>query len=359
MTRETSYLTKEILLLSDEELKNKIAEIKQHYGKELVILGHHYQRQEIIEFADYRGDSLKLAQLASQQKEARYIVFCGVNFMAESAAILAQPHQVVIHPDTEAGCPLADFVQLEDLKRCWAQLTRLGVADKTTPITYINSSAETKAFCGRHGGICCTSSNAQKVIQWALGKKERILFMPDEHLGKNVLRTLGIPKSRIVVWDPSKELGGLNEQEVLNANAIVWRGYCHVHTFFTLEHIQYWRKKIPEARIIVHPECPEEVVQNADASGSTEQIIRYVQQQPPGSTIVVGTEINMVARLARENPDKNVYELSRSLCPNMFKINLPKLYWALKNLGKVNVVTVSEEIKQDALIALQKMLEIT
>ncbi|MCX7765210.1 MAG: quinolinate synthase NadA [Candidatus Sumerlaeia bacterium] len=353
------YLTDEVLALSDEELKNKIKEIKQHYGKELIILGHHYQRQEILDFADYRGDSLRLAQIVSEQHTARYIVFCGVHFMAESAAILAHPHQMVIHPAPEAGCPLADFAQITDVEVCWQQLKNLQLAETTIPLTYINSSVEIKAFCGRHSGACCTSSNAQRVIRWALGITNRIIFMPDENLGRNVTRILDIPESQVKVWDPSRPLGGLTPEEIQHCKVLLWRGYCHVHTYFTPEHIRQWREREPDAKIIVHPECPPEVVALVDATGSTEQIIRFVTQQPSGATIVIGTELNLVERLARENPDKRIFELARSLCPNMFKINLPKLYWSLKNLGKINVITIPEKLKAEARKALMRMLEIT
>ncbi len=359
MGKMDTQLPDEVLALSDQELLQRIRDIKSRYQKEMIILGHHYQRHEIIEVSDYRGDSLELSRIASQQKEARYIVFCGVNFMAESAAILAQPHQQVIHPDSAAGCPLADFAQIDDVERCWAWLDDAGLSHDTLPLTYVNSSAEIKAFCGRHEGVCCTSANAQKVLKWALGRKKRVLFMPDENLGRNTARRLGIPQSRIAVWDPTLPSEYADPSLIKASNVLVWRGYCHVHTFFTPDDVMRWREKISDAKIIVHPECTQEVVELSDASGSTGQIIKYVDEQPPGTTIIIGTEINMVQRLAKETKDKKIYPLSRSLCPNMFKINLPKLYHAIKNPGQVNVVTIPESIKNEAALSLSKMLEIS
>lgn len=342
-----------------EELMASILEWKQQYGPRLVLLGHHYQRPEVLDCVDYRGDSLKLAQIAASQNKASCIVLCGVYFMAESAAILAQPHQKVIIPDYSAGCPLADFTPYEDLLHCWDFLSELNFVASIVPVVYVNSSAMTKAFCGRLQGACCTSSNATKVMKWALARNERILFMPDENLGRNSARALGIPPSRLCVWDPSLTHGGLDKNDISRSNVILWKGYCHVHTYFRPRHVDEWREREPNALIIVHPECCEEVVASVDAAGSTEQIIQFVKEQPRGATIVIGTEINLVTYLAREFKDKNIYPLARSLCPNMSKITLPKLYWTLRDPGTRNVVFVHDDVRQDAAIALNNMLSIS
>jgi quinolinate synthase len=347
-----------ILALTEDEATGRIRALKRRLGSSLVILGHHYQRAEIVELADYRGDSLQLARLAAQQRQAKYIVFCGVNFMAETAAILAQPRQKVIHPNFLAGCPLADLADEDDVLRAWQEMSTVCDPATVIPISYVNSSAAVKAFCGRNRGIICTSANAKAVVRWALARAERFLFIPDQHLGRNTCNALGIPRDRTIVWDPKVRFGGHAPQDIPRATAILWKGNCHVHTFFTPADAREARHRYPDAKIIVHPECAEEVVALADASGSTSSIVRYVEQAPAGTTIIIGTEINLVSRLAHEHPEKRVYPLARSLCPNMYRINLHNLLFCLEEIGKVNVVRVPEEIRRPALRAIQRMLKL-
>lgn len=344
--------------LSVTELNQKISDIKKKYGPQLTILGHHYQRDEIIDFSDIRGDSFALSKKASELAEAKYIVFCGVKFMAEAAGILARPEQIVLHPDFDAGCPLADFADIEPVEKAWETIQALCKNSSITPITYMNSSSEIKAFCGRNSGTVCTSSNAPKAFQWGFGQSDKVFFFPDQHLGENTATKLNIPYYEYLIWDPSQELGGNTEEAIRNAKLILWKGHCHVHTFFTVEHVQKMRQAYPEAKIVVHPECKKEVVDLCDADGSTEYIINYVQNAPFQSIIIVGTEINLVNRLNRENPDKTVIPLARSLCPNMYKINLQNLCWTLDELGEVNIVEVDPEIVKDAKLALNRMLKI-
>lgn len=349
----------EIYKMSEEEVLKKCAELKGSYGDEVVLLGHHYQRKGIVEISDFRGDSLRLSRIASEQKSAKYIVFCGVHFMAESAAILSQPGQVVVLPEMTAGCPMADMAEIGQVEIAWRAIVDICGDSATVPVTYMNSAAEIKAFCGAHEGAICTSSNAKAVMAWALEKGERVLFIPDEHLGRNSANMLDIPREQVVVWDPDELNGGNCEEVLKDARVILWKGFCHVHTFFTVDHVKQMRERFPGAKIIVHPECKEEVVAAADAAGSTGFIVKYIKDAPSGETIIVGTEINLVSRLADEYPDKRIYELARSLCPNMFKINPYNLYYSLLNIGKVNVVSVSEEIKRNAKLALQRMLDLT
>ncbi len=342
-----------------EELKEGIRERKRALGNKLVILGHHYQRQDVIDFADFRGDSLGLSRLAAEQTTCRYIVFCGVHFMAESADIVRQDHQVVQHPDQDAGCPLAEMADVEAVRRAWDVVARAVDETSVIPITYMNSSAELKAFCGEKGGAVCTSSNAPKVFQWALTRGQKIFFFPDEHLGRNTARGVGIPEEQISLWDPYAEMEEETKgREIQGARLLLWKGFCHVHTHFRPDHIRKVREAEPQAKIVVHPECPEEVVQAADAAGSTEYILRYVQEALSGSTLYVGTEINFVKRLARENSDKTVRELARSLCPNMFRIDLGNLLWTLEGIGEVNRVVVPDDIKYGARLALDRMLQL-
>ena len=344
----------------DAELVERIRQIKRRKGDELVILGHHYQRREIVELSDYRGDSLQLSRNAAERKDARYIVFCGVKFMAESAAILAGENQVIQHPEPTAGCPMADMADLEDVERAWAQITEICGQDRVIPVTYVNSSADVKAFVGRHGGATCTSSNALKLFEWAFSQKEKLFFLPDQHLGTNTANVMGIPRDERIIWDFTQpELGGNGEEEIRRAKLILWSGHCHVHIWFTVDHILRARRRYPDGKIVVHPECVEDVVNLADYNGSTAFIVRFVEEAPAGSTTVIGTEINLVSRLAYENPDKTVVELSRSLCPNMYKINLRNLLYTLEHLGEVNVVKISDEVKHYAGLALNRMLEAT
>jgi quinolinate synthase len=348
-----------IVQLPEQAVAKRIRALRQSLGERVVLLAHHYQRPEIVALADHRGDSLELSRIAAEQRQAKHIIFCGVNFMAESAAILCRPHQRVMHPDFAAGCPLADMASLAQVEQAWQELAE--VCDPSLsvmPVTYINSTADIKAFCGRRGGSICTSSNARAVLRWALAHREKVFFFPDQHLGRNTANALGIPAKQQVLWDPRQPLGGNTRTHIREAKVILWKGHCHVHTLFGLEHIEQARRLYPGCRIVVHPECKEEVVKAADANGSTGFIVRYVQEASPGSCIVIGTEINLIARLAREHPDKRIYELARSLCPNMYKINLYNLYWTMSELGKVNVVTVAEDVKKHARAALARMLKI-
>jgi quinolinate synthase len=345
--------------LTETEVRQRILEIKARLGQRLVILGHHYQRDQVIELADFRGDSYGLCKQAANQREAEFIVFCGVHFMAEAADIITHPHQIVQLPDLMAGCPLAAYATLADVAQAWSEIRSVIGATTITPITYINSSAEIKAFCGQHGGTVCTSSNAHAAFQWAFQHSEKLFFLPDQHLGTNTANKLGIPASERIIWDATQPLGGNSPAEIQHSRVILWQGQCHVHTWFRLEHLRQVRSSNPGVRIIVHPECTEEVVNAADANGSTTFIINYVQEAPRDSIIAVGTELNLVNRLARENPDKKVFPLARSLCPNMYRINLHNLCWILENLGTVNVIKVADSIKSDALLALNQMLNLS
>ena len=343
--------------MGQDEIRQRILERKESLGKRLVILGHHYQRQEVIDFADFRGDSLGLSRLAAAQEDCEFIVFCGVRFMAESAEILRREHQMVQHPDPKSGCPLADMADIASVQRAWERVAA-GVDDrKVIPITYMNSGSDLKAFCGKREGAVCTSSNAGAAFKWARTRGEKIFFFPDENLGRNTARQVGIPQEEILLWDPDvspldPEIG----KRVQQATLILWKGFCHVHTDFQPEHIRRIREEDPEARIVVHPECSEDVVAGADAAGSTEYIIRYVQEAPAGSSVYIGTEINLVDRLAVEHPDKKIYEVFRSLCPNMFRIDPAKLLWILDEIGKVHRVRVDSETKELARVALENML---
>ncbi len=339
-----------------EELVQSILARKAALGSKLLILTHHYQRKEIVGLGDYRGDSFGLSQKAAASRKAEHIVFCGVHFMAESAAILAQPHQTVQIPDPKAGCLMADMVALEAVEMAWEELAEVTSIKAIIPLVYMNSEAALKAFCGLRGGLVCTSSNASAALRWGLSRGEKVFFFPDQHLGRNTAYRLGLSPADLVVWDPEAPLGGLRPEDIRRARLILWDGHCHVHTRFRVEHVRAVREAYPEARIVVHPECPAEVVALADACGSTGFIVRYVQEAPPGSTIVIGTEINLVQRLALEYPDRRVLDLSYSLCPNMFKITLEKLRDTLDHLGQRHVVTVPDEVKDYARMALNRML---
>jgi quinolinate synthase len=340
-------------------LVEQIRAIKRALGPELLILTHHYQRQEIVALGDYRGDSFGLSQRAAADREARFIVFCGVHFMAESAAILAQPHQTVQIPDLNAGCRMADMVDLELVEMAWVELTEIIGRETMVPIVYMNSDASLKAFCGRRGGLVCTSANARAAMAWGFGQGEKVFFFPDQHLGRNTGNRLGLWPEEMIVWSPEKPLGGNRPEDIRRARLILWDGHCHVHTRFQVEHVLKMRAAFPGAKLVVHPECTEEVVALADACGSTGFIANYVKEAPPGSTIIVGTEINLVSRLALEFPDREVLDLHYSLCPNMFKIDLAKFLWTLENVGSVNVVTIPEDIKAEARLALDRMLSLS
>jgi quinolinate synthase len=348
--------------MSDEELARRIAGAKASLGARLVILGHHYQRDEIIRWADFRGDSFKLAQQAASRPAADYIVFCGVHFMAESADVLAADHQRVILPNLAAGCSMADMADEAQVLSCWAALAEAGLSG-VVPVTYMNSSAALKAFCGERDGVVCTSSNAARVVQWAFERGERVLFFPDEHLGRNTGDTLGIPDDAMVVWDPRRPRGGNALDALQRARLILWRGWCSVHARFTVAQIDQARRTYPGIRVIVHPECRREVVAAADLDGSTEFILETIAAAPPGGQWAVGTEINMVNRLAAEHPDQRVFCLDPVICPcsTMYRIHPAYLAWVLEALvdgAVLNEIVVPEHVKAAARLALGRMLSL-
>ncbi|MGE3178411.1 MAG: quinolinate synthase NadA [Vicinamibacterales bacterium] len=359
--------------LSDAEMDVRIAQARRTLGRRLVILGHHYQRDEVIKFADYTGDSYKLAQQVGKHPDAEYIVFCGVHFMAESADVLSAPHQQVILPDLAAGCSMSDMADPEQLEMCWADLEQMGALvprDPHTglrgivPVTYINSAAAIKAFCGERGGIVCTSSNAAATLTWAWERAPKILFLPDQNLGRNTAYKMGVPLDQMVVWDPNEVWGGLTPEDVRRARVILWKGHCSVHTRFTVRQIQTLRAQHPGIRIIVHPEVPWDVVQAADESGSTEFIINRVKSSPEGSIWGVGTEIHLVNRLAHEvHPQRTVHSLDQfgCLCSTMFRVSPNHLLWILEGLvaGVVhNRIAVPEDQKRWTKVALDRMLSV-
>ena len=349
------------LLTPDTSCSERIAAAKARLGKDVVILGHHYQRDEVIQFADFRGDSLKLSQQAGEA-QGRYIVFCGVHFMAESADILRRSHQEVILPDLSAGCSMADMADIGQVESCWNEIHTLGDL-RLVPVTYMNSTAAIKAFTGEHGGSVCTSSNAAAVLRWAFERGERILFLPDEHLGRNTAFRMGIPLDRMIVWDPYQELGGNSPGAVRNAKMILWKGYCSVHQRFLPEHVARVRREHPGIRVIVHPECRFEVAQAADQIGSTEGILKAVLASEPGSQWAVGTEIHLVHRLNRELKDRFVMSLDPNVCvcSTMFRITPQHLLWALENLvagNVVNRITVDDRTRHWARVALDRMLSL-
>jgi quinolinate synthase len=347
---------------SDPDLVARAAAAKAALGDRLYILGHHYQRDEVIQFADTTGDSFKLSQQAAAHPEAEYIVFCGVHFMAESADILTAAHQQVVLPDLAAGCSMADMAAIHQVDAAWTALEAAGVASTTIPITYMNSSADIKAFTGRNGGSICTSSNAKRSLEWAFERGERVLFLPDQHLGRNTaVRDLGMSLEDCVVWDPHREHGGLTDDQLRNAKMILWRGHCSVHGRFTSESVADVRERVPGVQVLVHPECRHEVVEAADLVGSTEFIIKTLDEAPSGSAWAIGTELNLVRRLALQHPDKTVVFLDKDVCfcSTMNRIDLPHLVWALENLvdGRVvNRITVDDETASWARVALDRML---
>lgn len=353
--------------LDDTELEARIIAAKQDLGERLVILGHHYQREEVFRHADFAGDSLKLSRLAAQS-QAEYIVFCGVHFMAEVADILSRPGQIAILPDLAAGCSMADMANLTKVERAWHDLHDvLGDAEQSiTPVTYINSAADLKAFCGRHGGIVCTSSNASQVLDWSFKRREKVLFFPDQHLGRNTGYRMGIPQEEMITWDFMQPMGGVTEEQIRRARIILWKGFCSVHQIFRPEHIDAFRRKFPEGRVISHPECSFEVCQKSDYVGSTEFIIKTVADSAPGSRWLVGTELNLVNRLheRHKHEDKNVHFMSSTICmcSTMFRIDPQHLLWTLENLldGKVvNRIRVAEDVAGEAHVALDRMLAVS
>ncbi|QNN53197.1 quinolinate synthase NadA [Nocardioides mesophilus] len=351
---------------SDPDLVARARAAKEALGERVFVLGHHYQRDEVIAFADVTGDSFKLARDAAGRPEAEFIVFCGVHFMAESADILTGPEQKVILPDLAAGCSMADMARAGQVEDAWDALVDAGVADSVVPVTYMNSSADIKAFCGRHGGAVCTSSNAQVALEWAFDQTPdaKVLFLPDQHLGRNTaVLQLGLSLEDCVVWDPHRPHGGLTREELEKARVILWRGHCSVHGRFTPEVVDELRAKIPGINILVHPECRHDVVTRADLVGSTEFIIKTIEAAPPGSSWAIGTELNLVQRLANAHPDKNIVFLDRTVCycSTMNRIDLPHFVWAMESLvaGQVvNQIQVDPETERWAKVALQRMLDL-
>lgn len=358
----TATLPERYQTLTESEMKERVMEIKNKFGGKLFMPGHHYQKDEVIEFADARGDSLKLARICADQKDAKYIVFCGVHFMAETADMLTSDEQIVILPDMRAGCSMADMADIDQTERGW-KIMQDALGDTILPLTYVNSTAAIKAFVGKNGGATVTSGNAKKMLQWAFTQKERILFLPDQHLGRNTAYDLGIPLDQMAVWDPIDNRfeydGNIN-----NVKVILWKGHCSVHEKFNTKHIENLRKRDPEMKIIVHPECLYDVVQASDLAGSTNFIIKTIEASPPGSKWAIGTEMNLVNRIIAENPDKEIVSLNPFLCPclTMNRIDLPHLLWALEKLEQgevVNQIVVPPEINEYAVLALDRMLELS
>ncbi len=346
---------------STEELRDRIEQARKKLGKKLTILAHHYQRIEVCEFADHIGDSYGLSEIATEQEEVEYIVFCGVHFMAESADILTDDSKSVFLPNPLAGCPMADMAEMADVMEAWNHLKDLGISSKTMPVSYMNTAASLKAFTGKNDGFICTSSNAKAGLEYALSRKEKVFFFPDQHLGYNTGLAYGLDPKEMVIWDFSRDGGGLSDEVLLNAKMILWKGHCHVHTNFTPEHIDTLRKEIPEIQIIVHPECPPAVVAKADGYGSTKFLVEYCKKAPSGSKIAIGTEINLINRMAKNYPDKTIFELSGQTCPvcaNMYRTTLNDLAYTLENIKDIKPIKVNEPQKSEALLALQKMLEI-
>lgn len=360
------------LVAPDESMADRIAAAKAKLAGAAIVLGHHYQRDEVIRFADFTGDSYKLSKAAAES-DARYMIFCGVHFMAETADVLAQPWQNVILPDLNAGCSMADMAEIGQVENCWDALERQGLGTRSAesqraalvPLTYMNSAADIKAFCGERGGLVCTSSNARRAFEWAFQRAERILFLPDQHLGRNTAFAMGIPLNEMVVWDPYQLNGGVTPERLRTAKVILWKGHCSVHQRFLPEHVDRVRREEPGMQVVVHPECRWEVCQKADAIGSTEQIIQWIEDGPEGSSFAVGTEIHLVNRLAKRFAPlgKRVVTLDESgcLCTTMYRISPQHLAWALENLieGRVvNPIRVDHNVKHWARVALGRMLEV-
>jgi quinolinate synthase len=353
---------------SDPDLVARALAAKEALGDKVFVLGHHYQRDEVIQFADVTGDSFKLARDAAGRPDAEYIVFCGVHFMAESADILTSPRQQVILPDLAAGCSMADMARLTQVEMAWEAMTAAGVAESVVPVTYMNSSADIKAFCGRNGGVVCTSSNAEVALEWAFAQKPgvdggaKVLFLPDQHLGRNTaILKMGLTLDDCVVWDPHRPNGGLTPEQLRDATMILWKGHCSVHGRFTPEVVDELRATIPDVQILVHPECAHEVVLKADLVGSTEFIINTIEAAPAGSSWAIGTELNLVKRLAAAHPDKRITFLDKTVCycSTMNRIDLPHFVWAMESLvaGQVvNRIEVDPETEKWALVALERML---
>ncbi len=358
-------LLEDYLKMSDAEIHERIEQARKILGSRVVILGHHYQRDDVISHADLTGDSYQLSVMASQRKDAEFIVFCGVHFMAESADILGQPHQKVVLPDLGAGCSMADMATIEQVEDAWEQLGEIGVLkQRVAPITYMNSSAAIKAFCGRNGGVVCTSSNAVPLFDIYLKEYDKMFFFPDQHLGRNTGAKFGIPLDKMALWNPFEELGGNTEEELREAKLILWRGHCSVHGRFKPWHVDQVRADSPGIKVLVHPECMREVVEISDLNGSTSFIINTVANAPSGSKWAIGTELNLVLRLQKQFPDKEIRLLAPDLCmcATMYRIAPPNLAWAMDNLvagNVVNQIKVDDETKHYALIALERMINLT
>ncbi len=360
--------------LGNDELSSRIEAGRKRLGKKLLILGHHYQQDEVIEHADLRGDSYQLSQLAASSSDCRTIIFCGVHFMAETADILAnRPDKLaerdgrrvdVILPDMAAGCSMADMAAIRQVEDAWDQLGEVIDTQRLIPVTYINSAASLKAFCGRHGGIVCTSSNAAAVIRWAFQRGERVFFFPDQHLGRNTALKMEITNAQMPVWDPyADDMGGNTEEAIRSSKVVLWKGHCSVHQMFRPEHVAQFRQKIPGIKILVHPECPQEVNDIADVSGSTSAILRTVEQSPPGTKWAIGTELHLVNRIKQAHPEQEVHFLSPvvCMCATMYRIDLAHLAWTIENLiagDVVNKIEVDAETSRYSLIALERMLEV-
>ncbi len=364
MVRLQAPLADRYTAASELELESMIRAARAELGDRLVILGHHYQRDEVIRWADATGDSFKLARFAADNRRADAIVFCGVHFMAESADVLTAPDQHVYLPDLNAGCSMADMADIDQVEECWADLDSAIDVTRVVPITYMNSSAALKAFVGEHGGAVCTSSNARTVLEWALARGDKVLFFPDQHLGRNTARTMGFGEADERVWNPHRDFGSLEERDVKEATFLLWKGHCSVHQRFRPEHIDAVRSEHPDVEIVVHPECAHDVVTMADRVGSTERILEWVDAAPAGAVIAVGTEIHMVKRMANAHPDKTIVSLDPLICPcsTMFRIDEPHLACTLEAIvggAPVNRIAVDDDVAYWARVALQRMLELT
>jgi len=377
MNTTTGYISiplEDYLSLGQAELVGRIERVRAAMGRDLLILGHHYQRDEVIALSDLQGDSYRLSESAAENQTCRAIVFCGVHFMAETADVLVnRPERLaqrggrrvdVVLPDLAAGCPLADMAGIEQVQECWDALAQVIDVDDVTPVTYVNSAASLKAFCGRRGGIVCTSANAEAVLRWALARRSRGLFFPDQHLGRNTALAMGIPSDEMPVWDPYQPpLGGNTPEAIRRSRVILWQGYCSVHQVFLPEHVDQFRRERPGIRVMVHPECMEAVARRADVLGSTGRIVREVESAPPGTRWAIGTELNLVRRLAQAHPEQEIHFLAPviCMCATMYRIDLPHLCWAMENLAAgtpVNVIRVDDETAAGALEALERMLEV-
>jgi quinolinate synthase len=354
-------LPKEYREAPPADLTTRIHAAREKLGRSLCILTHHYQRVEVVEQGDHLGDSYGLSKIAARQKEAEVIVFCGVHFMAESADILTSDHQTVYLPNPLAGCPMADMAEMADVMAAWEDLKAFGAEERIMPVSYMNTAAGLKAFTGRYGGLICTSSNAHKALQYGFERREKVFFFPDENLGLNTGHRLGLKPDEMVIWDFSREMGGLTAEQIEKAKLILWKGHCHVHTNFTVEHVHEMRERYPDIKIVVHPECKPEVVALADGSGSTSFIVKYCEEAPAGSTIAIGTEINLINRMAIYHRDKTIVQLSGQTCPvcaNMYRTTLNDLAYCLENFPDIKPIRVNEPDRSEALAALERMLEI-